>query len=47
MGYNKKHRKFQIPRWQGSAPPKVEKYTKEILKNTKKNQETRYFSFWP
>ena len=42
MGYIKKHRKFQITRWLGSAPSILEKYTKEILKNP----ETGYFSVW-
>ena len=36
MGYNKKHQKSQIPTWPGSVPPRLKKYAKEILKNTKK-----------
>ena len=47
MGYTKKHQKFQIPGWPGSAASKLANYTKEILKNTKENQETGYFVVWP
>ena len=47
MGYTKKHQKCQVPRWPGSAASRLTKYTKEILKNTKENQETGYSSVWP
>ena len=40
-------KKFQIPSCPGSAPPTLEKYRKEILKNTKEKSETGYSSFWP
>ena len=39
MGYTKKHPKFQIPRWPGSAASRLANYTKEILKNTNEKQD--------
>ena len=41
MGYTKKYLTFKIPRWPVNAASRLANYTKEILKNTKKNQETR------
>ena len=35
MGYTKKHQKCQFCRWPGSAAFRLNKYTKETLKNTK------------
>ena len=43
----KNHQKCQLPRWPGSAASRLANYTKEILNNTKENQETGYFSFCP
>ena len=45
MGYTKKHQKFQIPGWPGSAASRLANYTKEILKNTKEKPGNRIFQF--
>ena len=44
-GYTKKHPKFKIPCWLGSAASRLAKYTKEILKNTKEKSGKRIFKF--
>ena len=46
LSHFQKH-KAQLWTITGSAASKLELYTKEIPNNTKKNQETGYFSSWP
>ena len=45
MGYTKKYPKYQIPRWPESAAPRITKYTREILKNTKEKSRNRIVPF--
>ena len=46
LSHFQKH-KVQLWTTPGSAACRLVHYTKEILKNTRKNLETGYFNYWP